>query len=487
MGFVLLVPAMLNGQSGFSASRTLSLENCIQAAQSLSPEATIARKRLESVYWSYKAFRAGLLPQLQLDVNGPGLVRSISQITQPDGTLVFAPQNQAFSSASLSLSQQIVPTGGTIFLQSGLNRLDVFGGNGYSQYQSRPVLIGLQQPLFRFNELRWGKKIQPLRYQIAEKSYLEELEDIAITISGQFFDVYLAQMTLENTRRNLAVNDSIYMISKGRFNVGRIAENDLLQTELAFLNVQAQVKQAETDLLKAETNLRISLGLPDTTELQILPPPDLPWMEVDPLFALAQASLNRSDYVDYQVREAEANANLTRTQRENRFSANLSATFGLNQSGNTVTEAYSQPLEQQMATFGVGVPILQWGRAHAQIESAKVEQIRVQEQIKLEKRRLERDIRFQVMDFQQMQSQLKLAAKADTIAQRRYEVAKNRYLIGKIDITNLQIAQTEQSSARQSYILALRQYWLAYFQLRRSTLYDFMRQERLSAPGLEDQ
>jgi len=283
------------------------------------------------------------------------------------------------------------------------------------------------------------------------------------------------------------VNDSIYMISKGRFNVGRIAENDLLQTELAFLNVQAQVKQAETDLLKAETNLRISLGLPDTTELQILPPPDLPWMEVDPLFALAQASLNRSDYVDYQVREAEANANLTRTQRENRFSANLSATFGLNQSGNTVTEAYSQPLEQQMATFGVGVPILQWGRAHAQIESAKVEQIRVQEQIKLEKRRLERDIRFQVMDFQQMQSQLKLAAKADTIAQRRYEVAKNRYLIGKIDITNLQIAQTEQSSARQSYILALRQYWLAYFQLRRSTLYDFMRQERLSAPGLEDQ
>ena len=43
-----------------------------------------------------------------------------------------------------------------------------------------------------------------------------------------------------------------------------------------------------------------------------------------------------------------------------------------------------------------------------------------------------------------------------------------------IDITNLQLAQTEKDNARTSYLQTLRQYWAAYYQLRRSTLYDFI-------------
>ena len=62
--------------------RELSLEQCIVLAQSQSPEAMIAKKAFESVYWSYKAFRASLLPQVRLDINGPGILRSISQIIE---------------------------------------------------------------------------------------------------------------------------------------------------------------------------------------------------------------------------------------------------------------------------------------------------------------------------------------------------------------------------------------------------------------------
>lgn len=54
---------------------------------------------------------------------------------------------------------------------------------------------------------------------------------------------------------------------------------------------------------------------------------------------------------------------------------------------------------------------------------------------------------------------------------------RNRYLIGKIDITNLFIAQNERDSATRSYIQALRNYWLGLYNLRRLTLYDFERQE----------
>lgn len=466
-------------------ARVMSLQDCIDLAQRQSPEANIARKGYEAVYWSFRAYRASLLPQLRLDLNAPGILRSISQITQDDGTLDFVQQNQAFSNASLSVSQQIAPTGGSVFVSSGLNRLDVFGTNAYVQYQARPVLIGFSQPIMAFNNLRWQQRLQPLRVQLAEKRYLEALEDIAVSISGLYFDVYIAQITLANAQSNEAINDSIFDVANGRYRVGKIAENDLLQTELAYLNAQADANRAALALQKAKVNLAIILGIADAESIQLLPPDAVPPVEIDEKFALSQANQNRSDIVDYSVRELEAESNVAQARADNRFSASINATFGLNQAGSTIQDAYTQPLSQQTATVGLGIPILQWGRGKAQIASAKVEQARAQEQIRLDQRRLERDVRFQVLDFAQLQLQMQLAAKADTIAIRRYEVAKNRYLIGKIDITNLQIAQNEKDNARASYIGVLRQFWVAYYQLRRSTLYDFINQEALVAPEIE--
>lgn len=56
---------------------------------------------------------------------------------------------------------------------------------------------------------------------------------------------------------------------------------------------------------------------------------------------------------------------------------------------------------------------------------------------------------------------------------RRFDVAKNRYLIGRIDIGDRYIAQSEKDAALLRYVEALRSYWLAYYRLRRLTLYDF--------------
>ena len=64
-------------------------------------------------------------------------------------------------------------------------------------------------------------------------------------------------------------------------------------------------------------------------------------------------------------------------------------------------------------------------------------------------------------------------AKSDTIAQRRFDVAKDRYLIGKIDIPNLFLAQSEKDSAWRANIQTLREYWVSYFRIRALTLHDF--------------
>lgn len=461
---------------------TLRLESCIRAAQERSPEAQIALKGFLSVYWDYRAFRASLLPQVSLDLNTPGFVRSIRQVTQNDGTIAFRQQNQAFSSANLTVSQQIAPTGGSLFVSSGLTRLDVFSPTTSRYYQVTPVLIGLNQPLFRYNALRWENRIRPIRYQLAERRYLEALEDVAVSITGKYFDVYIAQMVLQNAEFNLKITDSIYTISEGRYRVGKIAENDLLQTELAYLNAQMQVRQAQNSLQKGKMELAISLGLPGLGDIQVEQPAELGLVEVDAERAWSEAQQNRSDLLDYEARGMEAEAAVAQARTTSRFSASLNATFGLNQSSDSLQLAYRNLLDQQTATIGISIPIMQWGRAKMQVQSAEVAQDQALESIKLDQRRFERDLRFQVMDFLQLQQQLLLSAKSDTIAQRRFDVAKNRYLIGKIDITNLQIAQNEKDNARLNYVQVLRQYWVAYYQLRRATLFDWEHGAALEVP-----
>ncbi|HEY8063014.1 MAG TPA: TolC family protein, partial [Gemmatimonadales bacterium] len=70
---------------------------------------------------------------------------------------------------------------------------------------------------------------------------------------------------------------------------------------------------------------------------------------------------------------------------------------------------------------------------------------------------------------------------ADTVAAKRFDVAYNRYVIGRITIDNLYIAQSEKDQALQGFVQALRAYWVAYYQLRKLTLYDFERKEPIRA------
>ena len=78
-----------------------------------------------------------------------------------------------------------------------------------------------------------------------------------------------------------------------------------------------------------------------------------------------------------------------------------------------------------------------------------------------------------------LRNQIELAATADDIAGRSYEIAKQRYLIGKVDITDLNQALAKKDDARQRYIQSLNDFWQAYYTLRQLTLYDFARNEPL--------
>ena len=99
----------------------------------------------------------------------------------------------------------------------------------------------------------------------------------------------------------------------------------------------------------------------------------------------------------------------------------------------------------------------------------------VQTSVEQENIDAEQNVFLRVMEFNMQKDQLYIAAKSDTVAQKRYDVTRKRYMIGQpINILDLNDAQIANDNEKKGYYSALQLYWRNYFELRKMTLYDFM-------------
>jgi len=285
LGIVVLVLCVL----GASAQIKLTLKQAITYGHENSPSARSIKAAYSSAKWNYISARSSLLPSLSLRGNLPGLSRQVTAITQPGGELLFQEQNIASSTGALFLSQNITPTGGIVFMSSGLARIDQLGAGPSAIWRASPLEIGITQPLFRVNTLRWNWKQAKLQYEFAQRQATETLEDLSIAITTAFFDYYILQRQLENVRYNAAVNDTLYTVAKGRYSVGKIAENDKLQAELNLMNARNSVDQTKVRLRTAEKRLKNLLGIKGKQKLEVSYEEKLPLYTVNLDKALIEA------------------------------------------------------------------------------------------------------------------------------------------------------------------------------------------------------
>jgi outer membrane protein TolC len=298
------------------------------------------------------------------------------------------------------------------------------------------------------------------------------------TIAGEaiqyFFDLVLAQQNVKTAMLNYANTDTLYQIAKGRYNIGTIAENELLQMELSYLNAGSSVNEAEIDLQLKKFRLTSFLGMKDDYDIELIVPTHFPKtkLKFDNVFSLAKS--NNPTIIQFERQVIESDRNVAQAKANRGFSANLFATYGLTQRSEEFKDAYIDPMDQQGVRVGLTVPILDWGLGRGRVKMAESSREVVKTNIQQSLTDFEQNIFLKVMEFNLQETQLQLTAKADTIAQNRYNVTKERFLIGKIDVIELNIAQTERDNARSKYISAMRNYWQFYYEMRKLTQFNFI-------------
>lgn len=456
---------------------SLNMETVIALAQSEAPDVLLANTRLKNSYWRFQTYRSNYRPSIFLNGTLPELNRSLEPITLNDGSETFIQRSFMRNELFVSLNQAISLTGGTIYASSGLSRLDLFKTSlnpGSVSWLSSPIAVGISQPFFQFNDLKWDKKIEPLIYNEAKIRYSEEMERIAYDAVRFFFEVYRFQIILEGAQFDKNNADTLLEISKGRFDVGRIAETDLLQIELSSMNADDAIAESTLNLQSATEQLRNFLGLQNVVSFEVKIPSELPVVMIDPITALNYALKNRSKTLEFQRRLAEADREVDRAQKSNGFSIGVEGRVGFSQTDPALNKAYQDLLDQERLSIGLQIPIADWGRARARRETAKSNRELIQMNVEQEQINLEREIILRVQQFELVKNRVNLSKKSLDIAVKRQEMTRQRYLIGKIGITDLNIALSELDAARRGYIDAQREFWVALYEIRGLTLYDFV-------------
>ena len=483
-------------------TQPITLAEVLNMAQEQSVAAKRANTQKRTNYWQYRQFRAQYKPQLSLEGALPNFTRSFVQVIQPDGNIRFEPVSYNNSTLNLSLSQTIAPTGGTIFVQKQLQRFDNFI-QGNTLYNGIPFGIGLSQPLFQFNPMRWDRRIQPLLYAEGNQQLIESLEQVSLTATTLYFDLLVAQVNLQIAETNRANNDTLYQIALHKLDLGRISQNDLLQLQLSVLNAQKDLASARQTAAVASLKLRSFVGVGRGEEgmgqgargmeqgdwgkghggegvgmgmsrsLTLAIPDQIPAFVVDMKQALDQAVANRSAAIAFRRRLLETERDLDRATKNNGLNATLTAGYGLSNQGPNLGDIYVRPQSRAYVSLQFTLPIVTWGRAQALVETAKANRELTEQSVEQDKLTFEQEIFTQVTLLQMLRQQVTLTAQADQIGQRRYQIAQDRFKLGDLSVTDLGIATQEKDRARRDAILALRDYWQAFYTLRLLTLYDF--------------
>ncbi len=462
----------------------INLSDAIEMASKQSLDAFKQQNMYLASYWEFKYYRSDKLPQLSIGANPFAYNNSIrSDYVPTDQSWQYTQQQSITSNASLKMTQNVGLTGGSVTASTDLGMVKNFIGDMSTTFSSNMFSMGYRQKLNGYNRLHWESKIEPLKFETAKKRFIQSREDIAIKTTTKFFSLVDAQIELNIATTNLANDDTLYQIGKGRYQVGTLTQDELLNFELNLMNSRIAVTRANQGLLRARSDLNIFLGIEKNTIIDCIIPKSISAaLQINVEEAVQKSMENNPDILSQERQLIEQESNVRQVKAQNGLSADISATAGLNQKSNDLSTVYGNPNRfQNIGLINLAVPIMDWGKRKGQILMAESNREVIVNTIKQQRIDFQQSVLMNVLEFNLQSEQVVNSAKADTIAQMGFDVTMRRFKIGKLDVTKLNMARTDLENARRAYIGSLQKYWTSYYLIRQLSLYDFERNLDLGA------
>ena len=459
----------------------LTLQQVIDLAQRESFAAFKAKNTYRVKTLDFKDYKSDFLPHTNLSFTPVGFDRNMKEVYRENLEIYESIETQQMSSElNLALSQNIIFTGGEVSVSSKTLRREQYK-NGKStklEFITVPVEISYSQNSSEIKKYKWKRKIEPIKFKIAQKTLIKDCEDIAKNAVGYFFDFLDAQVNKHLNELSYANADTLLSMGKLRAKIGSISRDNLLNLELKKVNTKIQLEQSINNLENARLDLCNFLQLPIDTQIECLAPQSGHLNYINPLLAQQTAMTNNPEFDQFNQRFLEAEEQLYKAN-QSRYNVNLKAGIGYNQNTDRFIESYEDLLDKQNFKLKMNMPIVGWGDTKRKIQRATINQKLTIEENEQDKNQLLINIQKRANEFNLRKSELASAALADTIAHSASEATRQRFILGKVNVIDINQSEQALFNARTRYINALRKYWSQYYFMRSICLYDFEKKEDL--------
>lgn len=470
--FSLIFAAIAVLSSSAAEKRLLTLDDAILLARTRSVDAAVALNTLRTAYWEYRTFRAGLLPEVTFNATIPSYSKQYSSYQNSDGSYSFVHNDNLSMNGSLSLEQRIWLTGGTISISSSLDFMRQLSGTIGNRYMSVPVALKLTQPIFGVNDVKWNRRIEPVRYREAKANFISATEQVAMTAIQYYFNLLTSKQNEASARQNVTNAEKLYEVAIAKRDMGRISSNDVLQIELNLLNSRSDLTSCESQVKSDMFRLRTFLDLDSAVEIEPVIPETVPQIRINFDIALSYALENNAFVDNIRRRQLEADYQVAAAKGAQR-QISLFAQVGYTGTDRNFHGAYDPLNDNQIVQIGMSIPILDWGKRRGRVKVAESNQELVRSRLRKERAEFSENLYILVERFNNQQQQLAISLRADEIALRRYDSSVETFMIGKISALDLNDSQTSKDAARLKYLSELFSFWYYYYQLRSLTLWDF--------------
>ena len=446
----------------------------------LATDSSLSARRYQSVYdasrYQYLSWQASRKPQFSLESTPVMYERYMTQrYLSAEDVDVYRQQRMFYSQAGITATQTMERWGGYFYGSTQLGYLRTFGDKNQTQFMTIPITVGYKQDLLFYNPLKWARQIEPLKLARAEKELAYGIETASEQAVGKFFTLALAQDMQRMAEEYLASCDTIYAIAERRYKIASIPKAELSILELEKTNARTALANARIARSRAAQELAVYLGMDRQTDIELIIPSVIGTLHVDAAEAIQQARENNPQYLSSRQVTAEARRDAERAKVEKNFSVSLSASIGLNQVADNFLDAYRDLLSQDMATVTFSVPLKDWGKRRNAYLAARSNVEAAEHSEQEAARDTELDVALTVADFNERQAIAETSRQALTIAEDAYAQTLQRFIRAQANAYDLSLAQSHWQTARQNQIASLQNYWLAYYHLRRLTLYDYQR------------
>lgn len=434
---------------------------------------------LENTLMECENFQRSFLPSFSLSLSPVSFDHSMRLLQNySTGEYSNVEEFSNTTSGGISIKQKVAATGGVFTLGSSLSFLREISNNNNS-FSSAPLYLSYTQSLFGGGKsMSFEKSMNRIKKDMAWKDFCISVSSEQLKILSLYMDAYSNKMDMEFFSSTVNIGDSLLKHAKLRLNNGKITEYEFNQVELQQLDNKMALEKTRYAYASSIRLLEQELSI-NEIDLAQVSVKDFP-TSIDEETVFTLISKNNPEYQMQELTRLNAEYVLHQTKLNNRFNANISLSYGLNQYSTTISGAYRRPDKRQSILVTLNVPVFQWGINRNKIKIAQNNyEFALMEQDE-SKDRFKEEIHDNVFNYNMSRELTDVAERKYQLAGQQFYFSVTSFRIGKIAAIELTNAYKDYLQAKQNYLSVVRSLFTNYYKIRHLTLYDFIEGKNMS-------